>query len=772
MLLSASSTFRSVRDLTYTTVAEASAAEIQSDVDVVSLLGYSAAGDGGGAKYNRVVAEPSHNLKFQDALGAWWEINEVFVTPEMAGAVNDGSTADDTAFDDVYDYLMTLPTGGTMRLLPGDGYVLEAAHNFYPSVELRIEWAQGAKILNNLAGAANVLLDFTNPSTPTTRGDNLTLVDPAIQYISGFSGVGSVHIQYRYASDMKIQGNKGSILGYANNTCVRLAGLWNCDFTPLSVWGGGVYKAYKDPATTAIFSITSGATALTCTEDHFSAGDVGKSITLFSPSGTSQVFEIATFVNAQSVTTTKTAINTLSSVYGAWEGAKGTISASSTTLTMNASVLSASDVGRVVYVMNADDGTTRKYPLRATIASVTSATECELDTAATATATAQPVVFSPAVEIYSESAAQKTNDFTWDGLHIEQFRGTGFALTDAVNVSMSDLKLHALNTSVSTTQFSTFRGIFAQVHGRIDSGDFEGSPVEPIGSIHISGLGLGLQFGGLLGVGINDQPVVYAENLDVGGHVSIDEISFSNTIHSRTMDKVLVKSGTSGSVSLRGAANSLNSTYSVLVRSGQARYYGTQNPYGLSPLASVVATSSSTGAAIVDAQTIGNSNSPIFRGYHANGTVDAPTVISDFNACVSLQGYGRAPDGTDYLGGYIYLRVNGLGASKFTTEWRFATTTSGATSATDKVLITNAGNFNATTDNSQTLGTASVRWGSTYSTKVYIGAGTAYITSGTGTPEGSVTAPVGSLYTRTDGGAGTTLYVKESGSGNTGWVAK
>jgi len=41
-----------------------------------------------------------------------------------------------------------------------------------------------------------------------------------------------------------------------------------------------------------------------------------------------------------------------------------------------------------------------------------------------------------------------------------------------------------------------------------------------------------------------------------------------------------------------------------------------------------------------------------------------------------------------------------------------------------------------------------------------------------GSPEGVVTAPVGALFSRTDGGAGTTLYVKESGSGNTGWVAK
>lgn len=43
---------------------------------------------------------------------------------------------------------------------------------------------------------------------------------------------------------------------------------------------------------------------------------------------------------------------------------------------------------------------------------------------------------------------------------------------------------------------------------------------------------------------------------------------------------------------------------------------------------------------------------------------------------------------------------------------------------------------------------------------------------GAGSPETVVTAPIGSLFLRTDGGAGTTLYVKESGSGNTGWVGK
>jgi hypothetical protein len=43
---------------------------------------------------------------------------------------------------------------------------------------------------------------------------------------------------------------------------------------------------------------------------------------------------------------------------------------------------------------------------------------------------------------------------------------------------------------------------------------------------------------------------------------------------------------------------------------------------------------------------------------------------------------------------------------------------------------------------------------------------------GTGTPEGAVTAGVGSIYHRTNGGAATSLYVKEAGTGNTGWVGK
>ncbi len=53
---------------------------------------------------------------------------------------------------------------------------------------------------------------------------------------------------------------------------------------------------------------------------------------------------------------------------------------------------------------------------------------------------------------------------------------------------------------------------------------------------------------------------------------------------------------------------------------------------------------------------------------------------------------------------------------------------------------------------------------------IKFGAG-AGIMSGSGDPSGVITAPIGTLFLRIDGGIGTSLYVKEVGSGNTGWSA-
>jgi hypothetical protein len=84
----------------------------------------------------------------------------------------------------------------------------------------------------------------------------------------------------------------------------------------------------------------------------------------------------------------------------------------------------------------------------------------------------------------------------------------------------------------------------------------------------------------------------------------------------------------------------------------------------------------------------------------------------------------------------------------------------------------------ASTNDAFTCGAAAYRWSIVHATTLSPGTvGTTNATrvkwtSGTGSPESVLTAIVGSMYTRTDGGSGTTLYVKESGAGSTGWVAK
>lgn len=67
-----------------------------------------------------------------------------------------------------------------------------------------------------------------------------------------------------------------------------------------------------------------------------------------------------------------------------------------------------------------------------------------------------------------------------------------------------------------------------------------------------------------------------------------------------------------------------------------------------------------------------------------------------------------------------------------------------------------AGTFSALTDTANTF---------------TIGSTARTVVTGAGSPEGVITASIGALYMRNDGGSGTTLYSKTSGTGNTGWSA-
>ncbi|WP_069112255.1 peptidase G2 autoproteolytic cleavage domain-containing protein [Jiangella alba] len=88
----------------YLTAGEVTAAAVDPAVDFLQTQGYHAAGDGGGALYQRVTAQPAHAGALQSADGAWWELLSPEPNPVMFGAAADGTTADDAVFQDLETY--------------------------------------------------------------------------------------------------------------------------------------------------------------------------------------------------------------------------------------------------------------------------------------------------------------------------------------------------------------------------------------------------------------------------------------------------------------------------------------------------------------------------------------------------------------------------------------------------------------------------------------------------------------------------------------------
>lgn len=89
----------------------------------------------------------------------------------------------------------------------------------------------------------------------------------------------------------------------------------------------------------------------------------------------------------------------------------------------------------------------------------------------------------------------------------------------------------------------------------------------------------------------------------------------------------------------------------------------------------------------------------------------------------------------------------------------------------NNLIKTDKASIYSDSSNTFDLGLSNKLWRRVHAGEIQLNAGPKWL-SGSGSPEGVVTADVGSVFSRTDGGAGTSFYVKESGTGNTGWVAK
>lgn len=116
--------------VTFDTVAELQAATISSSVQSLTLNGYYAAGDGGGAVYTR-ASPGSGPGKVQSADGQWWILASTPVNVRQFGAKGDGTTAavDVTAFSAAVAWANARGTasGGVTIRIPDGGYVIDGS---------------------------------------------------------------------------------------------------------------------------------------------------------------------------------------------------------------------------------------------------------------------------------------------------------------------------------------------------------------------------------------------------------------------------------------------------------------------------------------------------------------------------------------------------------------------------------------------------------------------------------------------------------------------
>jgi hypothetical protein len=160
-----------------------------------------------------------------------------------------------------------------------------------------------------------------------------------------------------------------------------------------------------------------------------------------------------------------------------------------------------------------------------------------------------------------------------------------------------------------------------------------------------------------------------------------------------------------------------------------------------------------------------NTGSPsLYLGKTRGTTVNSNTVVVSGDILGRIDFLGA--DGTNLVrGASIYVTVDGTpGTNDMPGKLAFLTSADGTVSPVERLTIDNAGVVTVSSEN--------LSFNTAGKGLLFTGNSSVIWRCGAGTPEGAVTAPVGSLFTRTDGGLLSTLYVKESGTGNTGWVAK
>lgn len=453
-----------------------------------------------------------------------------FVTLRDFGAVGDGIADDTAAVQKFFDFLRN---NGGIGYVSGGTYDLKSTIQCY-AVKPYMVLGPGlncAVFRGSFNGYDKAVLSFSHPTNPLTSNRPKTVTAWGFSVAIGPAVTQApVCIEARYATDLHLSNIYVSHWSVINGrgTAMRITAAYNCRLEAIKVWGAGCSRLHRTVSATVLFSIAAGATTLTANEAVFTAEDVGASIVLFGSA--IEAYTIASVTSATAAEVTRASYQAMTNIPGCFDGAKVSMTAGSTILTLSRGTLPATDVGRVVYIPGAGATNFRgaKQVLRATIQSIASdGKSAVLSAACTNAVTSTYLILSPAFELCDDVQSQ-SNDIYIGTLHTEANAGVPVVIGGGLQIALPRMKTHGNNKEYVGGNWGSVQNItvahMAIFNAEVSmDGIVEGVCSNNLGQIWVYGQSKSTKFGYTTGIGWAGTPFIYTALNAVWPVVSVED---------------------------------------------------------------------------------------------------------------------------------------------------------------------------------------------------------------------------------------------------------